>query len=84
MNLIPLKTAYCEIFIIAKVNDEIITNIDLDFEKRYLVSLNPNLKKLDQKRILEYAKDSLINERIKKIEIEKRFKITQNEGCKSY
>ena len=80
INLIPLKTAYCEIFIIAKVNDEIITNIDLDFEKRYLVSLNPNLKKLDQKRILEYAKDSLINERIKKIEIEKRFKITQNEG----
>ena len=80
INLIPLKEVYCEIFIIAKVNDEIITNIDLDFEKRYLVSLNPNLKKLDQKRIIEYAKDSLINERIKRIEIEKRFEISQNEG----
>ena len=56
LNIIPLKTVYCEVFIVAKVNQEIITNIDLDFEKRYLVSLNPNLKKLDQNRITEYAK----------------------------
>ena len=80
INLFPMNTSYCEVFIVAQVNDEIITNVDLDFEKRYLVSLNPNLKKLDQKRIIEYAKDSLINERIKKIEIEKRFKIIQNES----
>ncbi len=80
INLFPMKASYCEVFIVAQVNDEIITNVDLDFEKRYLVSLNPNLKKLDQKRIIEYAKDSLINERIKKIEIEKRFKIIQNES----
>ena len=77
--MIPLKIAYCEVFIVAKVNQEIITNIDLDFEKRYLVSLNPNLKKLDQNRIKEYAKNSLINEKIKKIEIEKIFKIVPNE-----
>ena len=77
--IIPLKKAYCEVFIVAKVNQEIITNIDLDFEKRYLVSLNPNLKKLDQNRINEYAKNSLINEKIKKIEIEKIFKIVPNE-----
>ena len=77
--MIPLKKAYCEVFIVAKVNQEIITNIDLDFEKRYLVSLNPNLKKLDQNRIKEYAKNSLINEKIKKIEIEKIFKIVPNE-----
>ena len=77
--MIPLKIAYCEVFIVAKVNQEIITNIDLDFEKRYLVSLNPNLKKLDQNRITEYAKNSLINEKIKKIEIEKIFKIVPNE-----
>ena len=77
--MFPLKIAYCEVFIVAKVNQEIITNIDLDFEKRYLVSLNPNLKKLDQNRITEYAKNSLINEKIKKIEIEKIFKIVPNE-----
>ena len=79
LNIIPYKAAYCEVFIVAKVNQEIITNIDLDFEKRYLVSLNPNLKKLDQNRILDYAKNSLINERIKRIEIEKRFEIVPNE-----
>ena len=71
--------AMCEIFIIAKVNNQIITNLDLEFEKKYLTSLNPNLKKLDQNRIKEYAKDSLINEKIKKIEIEKMFEIIPNE-----
>ena len=76
---ISLKSLYCDVFIVAKVNQEIITNVDIDFEKRYLVSLNPNLKKLDKKRIEEYAKSSLINERIKKIEIEKRFEIVPDE-----
>jgi len=79
LNLVILKNAQSEVFIIANVNEEIITNVDIDFEKRYLVSLNPNLKKLDKKRITEYAKDSLINERIKKIEIQKRFKIIPNQ-----
>ena len=77
--VIPYKGVNGEVFIVAKVNQEIITNIDLNFEKRYLVSLNPNLKKLDQEIITEYAKNSLINEKIKKIEIEKRFKIIPNE-----
>ena len=75
----PLKVVYSDVFIVAKVNQEIITNIDVDFEKKYLVSLNPNLKKLDQSRITEYAKDSLINEKIKKIEIEKKYEIVTNE-----
>ncbi len=79
LNIIPFKIAYSDIFIVAKVNQEIITNIDVDFEKRYLVSLNPNLKKLDQNRINEYAKNSLINEKIKRIEIEKKYEIVNNE-----
>ena len=79
LSMVTLKTAYSEIFIVAKINDEIITNLDLDFEKRYLVSLNPNLNKLDKKRITEYAKNSLINERVKKIEINRVTKITNSE-----
>ena len=79
LNMIPFKIVYSDVFIVAKINQEIITNIDLNFEKRYLVSLNPNLKKLDQEIITEYAKNSLINEKIKKIEIEKKFKIIPNE-----
>lgn len=79
LNMTPLKIVYSDVFIVAIVNQEIITNIDVDFEKKYLVSLNPNLKKLDQSRITEYAKDSLINEKIKKIEIEKKYEIVTNE-----
>jgi len=79
LTITPLKLAHSKVFIVAKINQEIITNIDLDFEKRYLISLNPNLKKLDQNLITEYAKNSLINERIKKIEIEKKFEIVPNE-----
>ena len=78
LSIFPFKTVYCEIFIVAEVNQEIITNIDLEFEERYLVSLNPSLQKLDKSRITEYAKNSLIKEKIKKIEIEKRFKIVPN------
>ena len=79
INIITPNSVLSEVFIIAKVNEEIITNVDVDFEKKYLVSLNPNLSKLDKNRITEYAKDSLINEKIKKIEIEKNFEIIPNE-----
>ena len=79
LSVVSFNKSFCEVYIVAKVNQEIITNIDLDFEKKYLVSLNPNLKKLDQNRIIEYAKNSLINEKIKKIEIKKRYKIIPNE-----
>ena len=77
--ILPLKTSSGEVFIVAEVNQEVITNIDLNFEERYLKSLNPNLQKLDQACVTEYAKNSLINEKIKKIEIEKRFEIIPNQ-----
>tara|TARA_X000000950_G_scaffold25058_1_gene26848 strand:+ start:1545 stop:2474 length:930 start_codon:yes stop_codon:yes gene_type:complete len=83
LSIFPFKTVYCEIFIVAEINQEVITNIDVDFEKRYLVSLNPNLQKLDQNRITEFAKDSLINEKIKKIEIERSFEIKPNQALLS-
>ena len=73
LNAVVLKTANCDVFIVAKVNQEIITNVDINFEERYLVSLNPNLKKLSQNRIKEYAKNSLINETIKKNRDRKKF-----------
>ena len=78
LSIFPFKEVSSEVFIVAKVNEEIITNVDLEFEKKYLVSLNPNLKRLNQNRITDYAKNSLINEKIKRIEIEKKYKITPN------
>ena len=72
------KTANSEIFIKAKIDDQIITNIDVKDEKNYLLALNPGLKNLSNEEINRYALDSLINEKIKKIEIEKRFEILVN------
>ena len=73
------KSANSKIFIKAKVNNQIITNIDVKNEKNYLLALNPNLRNLSEKDINRYAIDSIINEKIKKIEIEKRYEITVNE-----
>ena len=67
-----------EIIIISKVDNEIITNIDIEIEKKYLLLLNNNLNKLSEKEIFNLAKNSLIREIIKKKEINKLFN-KQNE-----
>ena len=60
-----------DISIIAKVDDQIITNHDLKKESDYLKILNPNIVQLNDDQILRLAKNSLINEIIKKKEINK-------------
>ncbi len=60
--------------IIFKINNEIITSLDLESEIKYLTALNPNLRKLNQVEINELSKKSIIQEKIKKIEIYKYFK----------
>ena len=65
------NTTKAKIEIIAKVNNEIITNFDLQRESEYLKILNPNIKKLDNQKIFDLSKKSLINEIIKKKEIDK-------------
>ena len=40
-----------DIKIEAKVQNEIITNIDVDHEKKYLMFLNPKLRELDDTKI---------------------------------
>jgi len=67
------------IFIVSTVNKEIITNIDVVSETKYLMALNPSLKKLSESEIYDYAKNSIINEKIKKNEIEKFYEIVPNE-----
>ena len=57
--------------IIAKVENEIITNIDVNNESLYLKSLNPSLKNINNQDLLNFAKDSAIKEVIKKIELQK-------------
>ena len=63
-----------EIKIIHNIQNEIITNIDIINEFKYLVALNSALKELDKDKILIISNNSIIKEKIKKIEILKNFK----------
>ncbi len=63
-----------EINIVVKVENEIITNVDIEKEYRYLLALNNNLKDIPKNKVIEIAKKSIIKEKIKEIEILKVFK----------
>ena len=69
--------AKTDIKIIYKINNNIITNIDIKNEIDYLIALNNQLKKLDKKKIEMIAKDSIIKEKIKEIELLKYFILDQ-------
>jgi len=62
-----------EIKIILKVENEIITNVDLLNEKNYLIALNNEMLNLPKKKSLLLAKNSIVKEKIKKNEINKYF-----------
>lgn len=57
------------------INDQIITNYDLEKEKNYLFALNPKLRNIENSRLLQLSRDSLIREKIKQKEIEKFYEI---------
>ena len=65
--------------IIVKVDNKIITKIDIKNEAKYLSSLNPNLKNLKENDLFQIAKSSLIREKIKEIEISKLDNININQ-----
>ena len=67
--------------IIVKINDKIITNIDIKNEANYLRALNPKLKTLKENKIFEIAKSSLIREKIKELETSR---LNQNIISKDY
>jgi len=72
--LICVQSQSIEIKIIHNIQNEIITNIDIKNEFKYLVALNNSLKELDEEKILNISNESAIREKIKKIEISKNFK----------
>ena len=71
--IINFNVHSASIKIITKVENEIITNIDIKNEKKYLIFLNQKLKELNDNKIDEIAKNSLINEIIKLKELEKYY-----------
>ena len=73
--------AYSEnnIFLSYKIEDIIITNVDIKNESKYLIALNNQLKNLDNKKILKIAEASIIRETVKKIELLKYFNLNQED-----
>ena len=67
----PAKSS--ENIIKIKVNNEIITSLDLENEYNYLLALNNKLKNLDDLIIKKLAKQSIIRETIKKEELSKYY-----------
>ena len=77
-NIFLGKAIYsAESYVVLKVNNNIITNIDIDNEFRYLIALNKDLKNIDKKRIRKLAKDSIIREKIKETELMNYFDLNQ-------
>ena len=62
-----------KIFIVYNINNELITNVDIKKESVYLTALNDQLKNLDEKIVLDIAKESIVRETIKRIELSKYF-----------
>ena len=67
------------VFIQLKVNDNIVSNIDIEKEAKYLEILNPNISELEYSKILDLAKKSIVKEIIKKNEILKFFVLDDKE-----
>ena len=63
--------------IILKIDNEIITSLDIKREIRYLNTMNPNTINIDENKIYKIAKNSLIREKIKSIELSKNFQNTE-------
>ena len=61
--------------IIININNQIITNFDIEKETQYLLALSPSLNNLSLKQMKEIARNSLVREKIKENEILKYYKI---------
>ena len=56
-----------------KIENKIVTNLDIENEAKYLAAVNNNLGSLPNQKLLEIATNSIIQEKIKIIELEKYF-----------
>jgi peptidyl-prolyl cis-trans isomerase SurA len=72
-SLFLSETKAIESKIAYNIENEIITNIDIKNEFKYLLALNDNLRELDKETILNISNNSIIREKIKQIELLKNF-----------
>ena len=68
-------TSEKKIEILFKVNENVISNVDIVNEAKYLKVLNKGLQNLSVDELIKFAKNSLIKEMVKKDEIEKFYRV---------
>jgi peptidyl-prolyl cis-trans isomerase SurA len=72
--LIAFNSYSLENKILFKINNEIITSLDIFTEIKYLETINNEFRKLKKNQAFEVAQKSLIREKIKEIELKKNEK----------
>ena len=68
-SLINFSYSEINLKILMKIDNQIITNYDLEKEANYLLALNPSLKEIEKEKLMTISKRSLIKEKIRKNEI---------------
>ena len=76
---INVLNAESKIKIELQIENEIITNIDFKKEQNYLLALNNSLKDLPKSQLKQISRDSLVREKIKKIELLKFYDFKKTE-----
>ena len=70
-SLVNFCYSKIQLKIIMKIDNEIITSHDIEKEINYLIALNPRLNQINKEELLLIAKNSTIQEFIKRKEIQK-------------
>ena len=72
INVFVIKDVYSEKNkILFKINNEIITSVDLLEESNFLRAINKDLQNIEKEIVFEISKKSLIRRKIKHIELKK-------------
>ena len=80
LMLIGSKVCALEsVYIAFKIDDEIITNIDIAKETKFLIALNETLETVNKNQLIDLSKKSIIKETIKKKELLKYFQLNQED-----
>jgi len=72
--LITICAKTAENKILLKINNQIITSLDILTELDYLGTINKEIKKIEKEKAFEISKNSIIREKIKEIEIKRVIK----------
>ena len=72
--LIAINANTAENKILLKINNQIITSLDILAELDYLGIINKEIKKIEIEKAFEISKNSIIREKIKEIEIKRVIK----------